>query len=83
MHSTTLNDRNRFKREDISCVMCGGENEDIVHFVVECCKLQDCRNKIVKLQLPQEENSLELVGEVLFGEVDYQRAVRNVGGKKG
>ena len=31
------------------------------------------KRKILKLQLLQEENSLELVGEVLFGEVDYQR----------
>ena len=72
-NTLNLNDCNRFTGEDIRCVMCGGEKEDIVHFVVKCCKLQDYRNKIVKLQLPQEENSLELVGEVLFGEVYYQR----------
>ena len=72
-NTLNLNDRNRFKGENISCVMCGAEKEDIVHFVVECCKLQEYRNGILKLQHPQEENSLELVGEVLFGDISYQR----------
>ena len=59
-------------KKKILVVICGGEKEDI-HFVLKCYKLQEYRNWILKLQYPQEENSLEFVGEVLFDDICHQR----------
>ena len=48
------------------CKLCGENNEDFVHFVVDCVVLQSKRHKILKSQRLQEENREELAGEVLF-----------------
>ena len=43
--------------------------EDLVHFVVKCEALQNLRQKIFILQLPQEEDKEELATKVIF-EID-------------
>ena len=65
-NTVNLNDRNRHQGGNTECTLCGENNEDLVHFVVDCVVLQSERNKILKLQRPQEENREKLVGEVLF-----------------
>ena len=68
-NTVNLNDRNRFKAEDVKCKICDYEIEDLVHFVVKCEALQNLRQKIFILQLPQEEDKEELATKVIF-EID-------------
>ena len=44
----------------IKFILCGENNEDLVHFVVDCVVLQSERDKILKLQRLQEENREKL-----------------------
>ena len=62
MKSNTLllNDRNRHKGGSTVCDLCGADLEDLVHFVAECPELQSERNKIMKLQNPQQENKTKV-----------------------
>ena len=49
---------------DRICKMCNEENEELEHFLLECSKLQEIRNKSL-LQRPRVENKEELVIRIL------------------
>ena len=51
------------------CKICDYGIEDLVHFVIKCEALQNLRQKILILQLPQEEDKEELDRKVIF-EID-------------
>ena len=61
-----LNDRNRHINEEIKCSLCNYTCEDLEHFLLECPKLEKERNAIIKLQRPREENTLKIIGELVF-----------------
>ena len=48
--------------------MCREGIESLKHFMLECDKLQDVRNKYIELQRPANENTNKLLGEILFFE---------------
>ena len=50
-----------------SCILCGEEGEDLVHFLLHCKELQGLRNEMLQLQRPMVEDPVETVGEFLFG----------------
>ena len=66
MNTIRLEDRNRFRGEDIKCKLCGHEREDLSHFLLDCETLGRERAKIKQLQRPHQEDGREIVGSFLF-----------------
>ena len=64
----TLGDRNRRIGGDIGCFMCGGELDDLKHFILECDSLDRIRKKLTRLQRPRVEDWRETLEEFLYGE---------------
>ncbi len=62
-----LNDRNRFRTEDIKCEMCGNDNEYLKHFLFWCPAYSADRQKNIKLQQPFQEEENNIIGDLLFG----------------
>ena len=50
-----LKDRERHTGGDVRCRLCGGETEDLEHFVVECWMLQEDRNGNSKIEKDTQE----------------------------
>ncbi len=46
--------------------MCGGEKEDLTHFLLWCPAYSDERLKNINLQQPYQEKK-DIMGELLFG----------------
>ena len=63
----TLGDRNRHMGGDTSCFMCGGEMEDLKHFILDCDALNRTREKLTRLQRPRLEDWTRTLGEFLYG----------------
>ena len=61
-----VNNRNRHVNEEIKCYLYNYACEDLEYFLLECQKLQSERNDIIKLQMPREDNTLEIIGELVF-----------------
>ena len=66
-NTLNLNDRKRHKNEDTKCDLCGEENEDLEHFLLECTALSKERNEIIEIQRPRIENKNDLLSQILFG----------------
>ena len=66
-NTLNLNDRKRHKNEDTKCDLCGEENEDLEHFLLECTALNKERNEIIEIQRPRIENKNDLLSQILFG----------------
>ena len=41
-----------------NCPMCGREDEDLEHFILQCSKLQELRIDSIILQQPYPENTV-------------------------
>ena len=67
-----LRDRRRGE-EDRSCLICGYELEDLLHFVVGCEALERERSHSLTLKRPRTENGVETVKLFLFGGVEDWR----------
>ena len=63
-----LNDRQRWKKGDTSCRLCGYEYEDLEHFLLDCKKLEGGRNK--ELIERKMVNGEDTVGRLLFDFAD-------------
>ena len=63
-----LNDRQRWKKGDTSCRLCGYEYEDLEHFLLDCKKLEGGRNK--ELIERKMVNGEDTVGKLLFDFAD-------------
>ena len=59
---------------EVACGLCGGDVEDLEHFMVWCAELQGIRNEILKLQRPLEEDVHEVLGAVIF-EKSYEEII--------
>jgi len=63
-----LRDRMRFVNESTECRLCGAENEDIEHFILDCVELGVLRRKSILLQQPYEQEKRNIIGRFLFDE---------------
>ena len=67
-----LNDRNRFKNQNTMCELCEKEKEDLIHFIIDCKKLEHLRDEdIVKKY--DDENKEQRVGKMLFENEDMEK----------
>ena len=67
-NTLNLNDRKRHVNEETKCQLCNHFYEDLKHFILNCPKLEEERNKIRKIQRPREENEDKIMGDLLFDE---------------
>ena len=66
-NSLPLHDRTSFLRGgDTKCPVCGGEREDLEHFLLHCEGYSEERKKIMKLQQPYQQDHDSVVINVLF-----------------
>ena len=61
-----LRDRNRFAHQDVHCMLCGGEEENLRHFLLECTSLSGERSRSLELQRPYIEVEEDVIGNFLF-----------------
>ena len=61
-----LEDRKRFSGGSVICKVCSADMEDITHFLLECCRYDIPRGRMVELQKPYIENKDEILGNFLF-----------------
>ena len=61
-----LRDRKRHEGEDTKCIVCGGEIENLEHFLLHCRGCNELRTQTRKLQQPHIENRTEIIGNLLF-----------------
>ncbi len=73
-----LNERRRFRGEEITCDVCGSEKEDLIHFLLLCPGYRKERRKSVKLQQPYIQEKEEIVGRYLFDNEDIEEAKREI-----
>merc|ERR1712008_316581 len=68
-NTLNLNDRKRFKKEstkeDKECKLCGNEEENMIHFIIECKEMETVRNSRLMIKY-QEENKEDIIGNILF-----------------
>ena len=57
----------KWERRGERCKLCGEEGEDLVHFLLNCERLEDYRRQSLQLQRPRMERQIDQVGEFLFG----------------
>ena len=62
-----LNIKNKYLGGETICDLCNTENEDLVHFLISCKKLEHKRNKEIMLR-NHNENKEIMVGNILFKE---------------
>ena len=56
-----MEDRKRHTNEETLCRLCGLENENIEHFILNCNNPMKERNKTVTLQRHHVENNLQIM----------------------
>ena len=61
-----LNDRKRHKNEPTNCDECKGKTEDIYHFILDCPRYSEERQKAYELQQPYRYEKDYIIGEFLF-----------------
>ena len=71
-----LNERNRFRNMEMKCELCGADREDLMHFILECQKLNEDRVKAIELQRPWQQNYEVSVSLFLFRPEDLDRNKR-------
>ena len=62
-----LNIKRKYTGGDTKCELCNTENEDLVHFLINCKKLEHKMNKEIMLK-NRNENKETMVGNILFKE---------------
>ena len=56
------------------CALCGEAEETLEHFLLECWRLQDVRNKYIELQRPMNEDKEIVMADVLlYNESEWTR----------
>ena len=60
-----LNTRNRYKNLDTKCDLCDNENEDLIHFLIDCKNLEHLRDERIMVKC-LDENKEQMVGKILF-----------------
>ena len=56
---------------DTKCELCDNENEDLIHFLIDCKELENKRNKqIMEKNLNQDKEVM--AGKILFGKEDKE-----------
>ena len=73
-----LNDRKRHQGGEIKCKLCGAEEENLEHFLLECDSLKEERKMIKELQRPYIENRKKIIGTVLFQEEGIENRKENI-----
>lgn len=58
--------RNWEVEEEKICALCRVENETLLHFLLNCNKLQEERNKCIELQRPVTEDTTEITRRLLL-----------------
>ena len=56
---------NRYKNLDTKCDLCDNENEDLIHFLIDCKKLEHLRDERIMVKC-LDENKEQIVGKILF-----------------
>jgi len=67
-----LGDRKRFTGEETKCSLCGYEEENLKHFLLECPKLSVIRSEIKELQQPYEECLENVIARFLFDDCNVE-----------
>ena len=67
-----LNLEKRHKKEDTTCDMCKSGEETATHFILECEKLTNKRDKSI-MQKYASQGREEALGEILFREEDTEK----------
>ena len=67
-----LNTKRRHTGGDTKCELCNNENEDLIHFLIECKGLEHKRNKQIMMK-NQNQNKVAMVGSILFGKGDEEK----------
>ena len=63
-NTLNLNIQKRHKKGDISCDLCGGEKEDLAHFLLDCKELDKVRDKEIIKEF-FDENKDKMIGKML------------------
>ena len=63
-NTLNLNIQKRHQKGDTSCILCEEEKEDLVHFIVNCSKLEDIRDEEI-FKESYDENREQMVGKIL------------------
>lgn len=58
----------------MKCVMCGAQEENLEHFMLECPPMSPERKKSLILQKPHQEKSEDVKGNFLFNEEMMERS---------
>ena len=61
-----LNTRKRFTGGDTKCEMCSYENEDLIHFLIDCKGLEHKRSKQIFKKCVNQDKEV-MAGNILFG----------------
>ena len=66
-----LNTSRRHTGGDTKCELCDNENEDLIHFLIDCKGLEHKRNKYI-IQKNLNEDKEKMAGSILFGKGDKE-----------
>ena len=70
-----INIENRHREnENTKCDLCGKEDETTIHFILECEKLEDKRNKKLIRKYTQKEKE-DTLAKILFGKDDTEEII--------
>ena len=64
-NSLQLNTRNRHTGGDTKCELCNNENEDLIHFLINCEGLEHKRNKAI-IEENKNQSKEIMAGNILF-----------------
>ena len=67
-----LNTTRRHTGGDTKCELCDNENEDLIHFLIDCKGLEHKRNKYI-MQKNLNEDKEMMIGSILFGKNDKEK----------
>ena len=81
-NTLNLNNRKRFKKEaikeDEKCKLCGNEQENLIHFMIDCKIMETVRDNVL-ISKYQEENKEDIVGRLLFEHEDIEKTKTMLG----
>ena len=66
-----LNITRRHTGGDTKCELCNNENEDLIHFLIDCKELEHKRNQQI-MEKKQNQNKELMAGSILFGKEDKE-----------
>ena len=64
-NNLTLNSKRWSGRVDARCDLCGDEREDLVHFLIDCSKLENKRDRSI-MEKCQDADKENMAGKILF-----------------